>query len=88
MSDLTVINPTPSGAGNIPAQASSDAELVRLWLHGRSPQTQRAYKTDTAAFPDLCGQAATAGYPRRRPSLCGQPRRPAPPPAAPAACRR
>lgn len=34
----------------IPSQASSDDHLVSLWLHGRSPNTQRAYRTDIARF--------------------------------------
>ena len=34
----------------IPQQAESDAKLVALWLHDRSPRTQRAYRADVAAF--------------------------------------
>src|SRR5919199_4505804 len=30
----------------IPAQADTDAQLVALWLHGRSPRTQCAYAAD------------------------------------------
>ena len=32
------------------AQASGDAQLVELWLHGRSAHTQRAYRADATAF--------------------------------------
>ncbi len=31
-------------------QASTDAQLVVLWLHGRSPHTQRAYRSDVKRF--------------------------------------
>src|ERR687886_130930 len=31
-------------------QASTDAHLVELWLHGRSPHTQRAYRADSDRF--------------------------------------
>ena len=34
----------------LPAQADNEARLVALWLHGRSPATQRAYQADLAAF--------------------------------------
>ena len=33
-----------------PAQARSDEHLIALWLHGRTPGTQRAYQADLAAF--------------------------------------
>src|SRR5690349_12237862 len=31
-------------------QAATDAQLVEIWLHGRSPHTQRAYAADIARF--------------------------------------
>jgi len=31
-------------------QAQTDAEVLELWVHGRSPHTQRAYTHDVAAF--------------------------------------
>src|ERR1035438_9300105 len=31
-------------------RASSDDQLVAVWLHGRSPHTQRAYRADVARF--------------------------------------
>src|SRR4051812_23437185 len=34
----------------VPTQEANDARLVALWLHGRSPATQRAYQADLAAF--------------------------------------
>ncbi len=30
----------------MPRQATRDDQLVNLWLHGRSPHTQRAYRAD------------------------------------------
>src|SRR5216683_6064564 len=30
--------------------ASSDGQLVELWLHGRPPHTQRAYRADVDRF--------------------------------------
>jgi hypothetical protein len=32
------------------SQATSDDQLVTLWLHGRSSSTARAYAADAAAF--------------------------------------
>jgi integrase/recombinase XerD len=37
------------------AQVESDAKLISLWLHGRSPETQRAYRRDVADFTALIG---------------------------------
>ncbi len=34
----------------LPAQADSDEQVIALWLHGRSPHTQRAYAADVASF--------------------------------------
>jgi len=31
-------------------QAHSDSQLIEIWLHGRSPHTQRAYAADIASF--------------------------------------
>jgi len=31
-------------------QVNGDAQLLELWLHGRSPHTQRAYRTDFDSF--------------------------------------
>jgi integrase/recombinase XerD len=31
-------------------QADTDEQLIRLWLHGRSPHTQRAYRKDIREF--------------------------------------
>jgi site-specific recombinase XerD len=37
----------------LPAPDDNDGRLVALWLHGRSPATQRAYGADLAAFRAL-----------------------------------
>lgn len=37
-------------------QAGSDAQLIELWLHGRSPHTQRAYAADIARFRSGAGK--------------------------------
>lgn len=36
-------------------QAANDAQLIRLWLHGRSPHTQRAYLSDVEQFLQYAG---------------------------------
>lgn len=36
-------------------QANSDEQLIKLWLHGRSPHTQRAYCKDIADFLKFVG---------------------------------
>ncbi len=41
--------PQPA-ALHVPQQADSDTTLIRLWLHGRSPRTQRAYAGDIQRF--------------------------------------
>jgi integrase/recombinase XerD len=44
------VAPAPVAAEILPALEENDARLVALWLHGRSPATQRAYAADLAAF--------------------------------------
>lgn len=39
-----------------PVQAHSDVQLVEIWLHGRSNQTQRAYAADIARFHGRVGK--------------------------------
>ena len=50
------IAPTP-----IPPD-TTDAELVALWLHGKSPHTIRAYGDDVAAFRRFIGKPLRATY--------------------------
>lgn len=44
----------------IPTQAENDAQVIHLWLHGKSPRTQREYRRDLASF-----DAHTGGRPLR-----------------------
>src|SRR2546428_6940150 len=41
-------------------QASSDEQLLKLWLHGRSPNTQRAYGSDASRFHSFVGKSLRA----------------------------
>lgn len=43
-------SPLPTTSQPTARQASTDAQLVALWLHGRSPHTQRAYRSDVKRF--------------------------------------
>ena len=52
------IAPTPTP---IPPD-TTDAELVALWLHGKSPNTIRAYGDDVAAFRRFTGKPLRATY--------------------------
>jgi integrase/recombinase XerD len=45
----TVVIPT----GMVPSQATSDAQLLALWLHGKSQQTQRSYRRTVLDFLTL-----------------------------------
>jgi integrase/recombinase XerD len=48
MNDSSLI--TRDAAPAVRRPADSDAQLIDLWLHGRSPETQRAYRRDVDAF--------------------------------------
>ena len=37
-------------SGLVPTQADSVEQLIKLWLHGRSKHTQRAYSKDALQF--------------------------------------
>jgi len=41
-------------------QASCDARLLEIWLHGRSPHTRRAYAADAARFTARAGKPLAA----------------------------
>ena|SRR5271157_3677896 len=43
-------------ATDVAGRASSDDQLIALWLHGRSPHTQRAYRADIQRFLDRAGK--------------------------------
>jgi integrase/recombinase XerD len=55
----------PGEAGLVP-QAASDAQLLALWLFGRSPHTQRAYRREATRF---LAHPALAGKPLRQVTL-------------------
>ncbi len=40
----------PTGTTALTRQAYSDAQAIELWLHGRGPHTQRAYRADVGRF--------------------------------------
>ena len=44
---LAIIDPSDPV---LPSQAESDAQLLELWVHGRSRHTQRAYRADAERF--------------------------------------
>jgi len=43
------------------SQANSDLHLIALWLHGKSPHTQRAYKADVQRLLDFVDNKPLAG---------------------------
>ena len=47
----------PAPIAVLPAREANDARLVALWLHGRSPATQRAYAKAKEVNPNY-GQPA------------------------------
>ena len=47
--------PRTALAVRLPQQADDDAQLVRLWLHGRSAATTTAYKAGVAVFLRFVG---------------------------------
>jgi len=55
----TALTTTPP-SGAMPAQATTDAKLVALWLHGRAGGTRRAYAGDAAAFMAFAGKPLAA----------------------------
>ena len=57
--DLMLAPPPDAPIAVVPMQAESDEALIRIWLHGRAPATQRAYAADVHAF------LAGAGRPLR-----------------------
>jgi len=52
----------PGGPGLVP-QAQTDAQLLALWLFGRSPHTQRASRREAARFLALAGRPLRAVTP-------------------------
>jgi len=62
VAELIVASTAPSTAAvsPIPRQATSDDQLIALWLHGRSIHTQRAYRADVERFRVFLGQPLPA----------------------------
>jgi integrase/recombinase XerD len=50
---------TRAGQGSMTSQADTDAQVVALWIHGRSRHTQRAYKANAERFLAFAGKALT-----------------------------
>lgn len=48
--------PTGPAGSLVSRQADTDAQLVELWLHGRSRHTQRAYRKDAERFMAWAGK--------------------------------
>lgn len=48
--EIVHVPSVPPPAPAAPSQAETDAQLIALWLHGRSPETERAYRADAEAF--------------------------------------
>lgn len=45
----------------MPSQANNDQHLITLWLHGKSPHTQRAYKADVQRLLDFVDSKPLVG---------------------------
>jgi integrase/recombinase XerD len=46
----------PAGSGTVLSEADADAQVVAMWLHGRSRHTQRAYASDVRRFTAFIGR--------------------------------
>lgn len=58
MSGTAVAVTTQAGRGVAGRQASTDAQVVAMWLHGKSANTARAYAREAAAFSAFVGGAS------------------------------
>ncbi len=47
---LAVRDEVAPAIADFPSQAETDEQLLRLWLHGRGPNTVRAYESDVGRF--------------------------------------
>src|SRR5438093_4319877 len=69
-SAIILRSPSTVDEGRITSQqASSDEQLLKLWLHGRSPNTQRAYASDASRFRSFVGKPLQAVHPCGPPGL-------------------
>jgi integrase/recombinase XerD len=53
---MTALVPAVSALVQPSTQADTDAQLIELWLHGRSTNTQAAYQNDIGKFFSLVGK--------------------------------
>jgi integrase/recombinase XerD len=53
---MTALVPAVSAPVQPSTQADTDAQLIELWLHGRSANTQAAYQHDIGKFFSLVGK--------------------------------
>jgi integrase/recombinase XerD len=56
MTMLARVEYQPAPLSTAPRQVATDDQLVALWLHGRSPHTQRAYRRDSERFRTFVGK--------------------------------
>jgi len=54
---MTDLVPAVSALVQLPTQAETDAQLIELWLHGRSLNTRLAYENDIARFFNFVGKS-------------------------------
>lgn len=54
------VSQKPAQGAILPQQAHSDAQLVELWLHGKSPHTKRAYSAAVKALSAFLSDKALA----------------------------
>ena len=59
MLNLPVPVASPAATVAIPRQASHDAELITMWLHGRPENTRRAYERQIGSFLGRTGKPLT-----------------------------
>jgi integrase/recombinase XerD len=57
---MTALVPAVSALVQPSTQADTDAQLIELWLHGRSGNTQAAYQHDIARFFSFVGKSIPA----------------------------
>ncbi len=57
---LAVRDEVAPAIADFPSQAETDEQLLRLWLHGRGPNTVRAYDADVARFRAFVGKPLRA----------------------------
>jgi site-specific recombinase XerD len=56
MTQLLLPVPAPAPVVAMPQQATHDAELIDMWLHGRPENTRRAYERHTDRFLTFAGK--------------------------------